>query len=316
MFPLEQFPEDATVYTQRKIFSLVSSIFDLLGLLSPLTIRIKMVLQQIWKIGGKWDDFIPQELHNALQKVLSSYFAMPEIRTPRTVHNFSKTTSSQQHIFVDASKAAMTAVAYLRTTLSQTSPPQACFLMGKCKVAPIKQISAPKMVLEAVVIEVCLLQLIEGEMTLTFTQIFHWSDSQVVLDWITSKKRRNVFVSNRLQEIQKVSSPKQRHHIATCLNPADHGTRGLETKDIQRNSFFSAIMSCCGLRWTNHEQHVLTRQESPRHLSSIRKNFSLGTKFFWQLQHFSILFIAQRKCERTQYTFNEDIQSSRNYLLK
>ena len=53
MFPLQQFPKDATVYTQRKIFSLVFSIFDPFGLLSPLTIRIKMVLQQIWKLGRK-----------------------------------------------------------------------------------------------------------------------------------------------------------------------------------------------------------------------------------------------------------------------
>ena len=161
MFPLQQFPKDATVYTQKKIFSLVSSIFDPFGLLSPLTIRIKMVLQQIWKFGRKWDGLIPHELHHDLQKLLYSYFAMPEIRIPRTVHNFSKITSSQLHIFVDASMAAMAAVAYLRTTNSQTTPPQACFLMGKCKVAPIKQISVPKMELEAAVIGVRLLQLIQ-----------------------------------------------------------------------------------------------------------------------------------------------------------
>ena len=159
-----------------------------------------MVLQQIWKPGRKWDDLIPHELHHDLQKVLNSYFAMPEIRIPRTVHNFSKITSSQLHIFVDASMAAMAAVAYLRTTNSrQTTPPQACFLMGKCKVAPIKQISVPKMELVAAVIGERLLQLIQREMTLTFDHVFLWSDSQVALDWIASDKKQNVFVSNRLQ---------------------------------------------------------------------------------------------------------------------
>ena len=73
--------------------------------------------------------------------------------------------------------AAMAAVAYLRTTNSQTTPPKACFLMGKCKVAPIKQISVPKMELEAAVIGVHLLKLIQREMTLTFDQNFLWSDS-------------------------------------------------------------------------------------------------------------------------------------------
>ena len=118
MFPLQQFPKDATVYIQRNIFGLVSSIFNPVGLLSPLTIGVKIVLQQIWKLGRKWDDLIPQELHNSLQKLLNSYFAMPEIRIPRTVHNFSKIISSELHIFVDASIAAMVAVAYFCTTNS------------------------------------------------------------------------------------------------------------------------------------------------------------------------------------------------------
>ena len=155
-----------------------------------------MLLQQIWKLGRKWDHLIQQELHNALQKVLNSYFAMPEIRIPRTVHNFSKITSSQLQIFVDTSMAAMAAVAYLRTTNSQATPPQVCFLMGKCKVAPIKQMSVPKMELEAAVIGVRLLQLIQRQMTRTIDQNFLWSDSQVVLDWIASNKKQNVFVSN------------------------------------------------------------------------------------------------------------------------
>ena len=150
---------------------------------------------------------IPHELHHNLQKDLNSYFAMPEIRILRIVHNFSKITSSQLHIFVDASMAAMAAVAYLRTTNSQTTPPQACFLMGKCKVAPIKQISVPKMELEAAVIGVRLLQLIQREMTLTFNQIFLWSDSQVVLDWIASKKKQNVLFQTDCEKFIKVLHP-------------------------------------------------------------------------------------------------------------
>ena len=40
-FPLQNFPKGATLYTKRKLFSLVSSIFDPFGLLSPLTFRKK-----------------------------------------------------------------------------------------------------------------------------------------------------------------------------------------------------------------------------------------------------------------------------------
>ena len=51
MKPLTNFAKDASAYTQRKIFSLVSSIFDPIGVMSPSTIRFKIVLQEMWKMG-------------------------------------------------------------------------------------------------------------------------------------------------------------------------------------------------------------------------------------------------------------------------
>ena len=320
MFPQQQFPKDATLYTQRKIFSLVSSIFDPFGLLSPLTIRIKMVLQQVWKLGRKWDDLIPQELHNALQKVLDSYFAMPKIRIQRTVHNFSKTTSSQLHIFVDASMAAVT---YLRTTNSQATPPQVCFLMGKCKVAPIKQMSVPKMELEAAVIGVRLLQLIQREMTRTIDQNFLWSDSQVDLDWIASNKKQNVFVSNRLQETYKSSLPQQRHHISIYLNPADHGTRGLETNEIQQKRLDPPQFLCENeSTWNEINKPRATCVAVTRSPKTIKPIVDPSKFSTWKILLLTVAtvfnLIHRAKKMRTnnhQYT-TEDIQVSRNYLLK
>ena len=44
--PLEEFPKKAKMYTQRKIFSLVASIFDPIGIESPVTISFKVAMQQ------------------------------------------------------------------------------------------------------------------------------------------------------------------------------------------------------------------------------------------------------------------------------
>ena len=52
--PWEEFPKNAAMYTQRKLFSLVASIFDSIGIAPPVTIRFKVVLQQIWQLGLKW----------------------------------------------------------------------------------------------------------------------------------------------------------------------------------------------------------------------------------------------------------------------
>ena len=117
MKPLTDFSTDAIEYTQRKIFSLVCSIFDPLGILSPLTIRFEILLQKIWKLGKKWDEPLPIKIRRRLQKILDSYFEMPEVHLTRTLTSLLYSESSAElHIFVDASTAAMAAVAYLRIT--------------------------------------------------------------------------------------------------------------------------------------------------------------------------------------------------------
>ena len=60
------------------------------------------------------------------------------------------------------------------------------FLLGKCKVAPLKQIIVPKLELEAAVLGTRLRTLIQTEMTLKFEKVYLWTDSRVVLDWISS----------------------------------------------------------------------------------------------------------------------------------
>ena len=60
-----------------------------------------------------------------------------------------------------------------------------------------------------------------------------WTDSQVVIDLINSKKKQKIFVSNRQAEINATQGNITGHHIPTHLNPADHGTRGLKPTDSE-----------------------------------------------------------------------------------
>ena len=81
--PLQNFPFLADNYTQRKIFSLLSSIFDPLEIIAPVTIRLKALLQQIWRLGLKWDNQIPTDHQHKLQKFLDSFLRMERITVPR-----------------------------------------------------------------------------------------------------------------------------------------------------------------------------------------------------------------------------------------
>ena len=191
MKPLTDFSTDAIEYTQRKIFSLVCSVSDPLGILSPLTIRFKILLQEIWKFGKKWDEPLPIQISRRLQKKLDLHFEMPEVHLTRTLTNLRYSESSAElHIFVYALAAAMAAVEYLGITHNHSEVTKTSFLIEKCKVAPVRQTSIPKLELEAAVIGVRLHSTIVNESSFAIDKTLFWTDSQVVLDWIASSQKK------------------------------------------------------------------------------------------------------------------------------
>ena len=55
--------KEHTIITHRVVLSVASSIFDPLGLASPFTIKICLILQLIWqKTLKSWDEEIPQDV--------------------------------------------------------------------------------------------------------------------------------------------------------------------------------------------------------------------------------------------------------------
>ena len=165
MKPLTNVPKNASAYTQRKIFSLVSSIFEPIGIILPSAILFKIVLQELWKLGEKWDEQIAPQVVKPLQKNLDLHYSSPEGTLNRTLIKscHSQESENEDHIIVDASAVAVAAVAYLKTIPNLATDDETSFLIGKCKVAPIKQISIHKLELEAVVIRVRLLSTIMKE---------------------------------------------------------------------------------------------------------------------------------------------------------
>ena len=73
--------------------------------------------------------------------------------------------------------------------------------------APIKQLSIPRIELQAAVYSVRLRTLIDQEHDLQIDSVTHWTDSVTVLQWLHSAdKRQNVFVANRAAEILENST--------------------------------------------------------------------------------------------------------------
>ena len=50
-----------TLCTKRELASLAAKTFDPIGLISPFTVRSKLLLQRLWTQGVGWNDELPEE---------------------------------------------------------------------------------------------------------------------------------------------------------------------------------------------------------------------------------------------------------------
>ena len=94
---------------------------------------------------------------------------------------------------------------------------------------PLKQHSLPRLELMAAVIAARLGTFVVESLNLR-TSTYCWSDSQIVLCWLKSKKKLKPFIEHRVTEIQASSSPWQ--YFPTACNPADLLTRGLTAQQL------------------------------------------------------------------------------------
>lgn len=131
---------------------------------------------------------------------------------------------TELHTFCDASEKAIGAVSYLKT-IQPTGEVQVTFVLGKAKLTPAHATTIPRLELCAAVMGVELLELITEELERKPDSVTFYSDSKVVLGYITNDLRRfYVYVSNRVERIRRTSAPQQWRHVSTQQNPADLAT--------------------------------------------------------------------------------------------
>lgn len=91
-----------TKFTKRTILSLASSLFDPIGLLSPIIIKAKIILQKLWIERVDWDSSIPQSVETEWRRFLVDLNSLQDVSIPRFTLTNNKT-DIQIHGFSDAS---------------------------------------------------------------------------------------------------------------------------------------------------------------------------------------------------------------------
>ncbi len=230
--PLTTDPKEMPVsLTKRDVLRVSSKIYDPLGLITPVTIRAKIFLQELWELKYAWDEPLPEpliakwfelsaDLETATQtEVQRRYFPL----TPSWPSN------AVMHIFVDASTKAYGTVAYVTSDCSM--------VMSKSRVAPLKKLTLPQLELMAAVTGARLASYLSNHLKVIKT-VF-WSDSQIVIHWLSSQKELKCFVQNRVKEIHQLTNNATWNYCPTTDNPADLLTRGISADNLSKSTLWT-----------------------------------------------------------------------------
>ncbi|XP_028416265.1 uncharacterized protein LOC114540191 [Dendronephthya gigantea] len=219
--------------TKRKILSQIARVFDPFGFAAAFIIKAKIGMQDLWERGIEWDEELTKADHDKWMALFEEMKELNNVTVVRCLTPICVIGKPTLCIFSDASEKAFGTCAYIRWLLNDGTF-DVRFTAAKSRVAPLKQLTIPRLELQAAVLASRLGKTILEETRFQFEKVIYFVDSMIVLAWIQSQARSyKIFVSTRVREIQTNSNPAQWRHIPGEDNVADDVSRGVAVKNLQ-----------------------------------------------------------------------------------
>ncbi|OUC47905.1 integrase core domain protein, partial [Trichinella nativa] len=210
--------------TLSEVLSILTSVFDPLGIVGPFVLKGKLIMQAIWQVHPEWKAPLSEEWEARWQQWASDVKVVATVSIPRW-YGIDRGKPSTMHVFVDAATVGYGSVAYLAQGMTTA------FVAARSRVVnPLKTTTVPRLELQAFIVGVRLADTLlkELETRLVIGRVVFWSDSLVVLYWINSDENRYL--------------PFDRHvrYVPSKENPADLISRGMDaTGLIKRFDFWT-----------------------------------------------------------------------------
>lgn len=261
-------PEIRLPVTKRSVLSDIARLFDPFGWLAPVVITAKVMIQKLWLCSLGWDDELPQNLINDWVEYRDDLINLETVEVNRWLRISSRVKEVQLHGFADASSKAYAAVTYLKV-VDEDDQIHVTIIASRTKVAPLKQISIPKLELCAAALLAELLHDVADLLNIAKENTYAWSDSMVVLAWLQSQPSRwRTFVANRVAEITRVLDNDKWRHVQSADNPADIATRGVKASNLASQDLWWT-----GPEWLRNEESKFTRQNIPETKIELKEVF-------------------------------------------
>nr|CAI5826088.1 unnamed protein product [Callosobruchus analis] len=224
-------------YTKRTVLSIISQLFDPLGLLGPIIINAKLIMQELWKEQVGWDEELPKNINKKWIHFKNDLAKVNEINIPRHAF-FSVYIAVELHGFCDSSILAYGACIYIRCSLCSNQF-YSQLLCAKSRVAPLKQVSLPRLELCGCVLLANLAKKVKESLRINFNKHYFWTDSMIALAWIDNNPTKwKTFIANRVSEIQSLTNTTDWHHVKSQENPADLLSRGTTVNALSHSDLW------------------------------------------------------------------------------
>lgn len=221
--------------TKRSMLSLTQRVFDPIGFTCPATLYPKILLQQTWEKSIGWDIPVDEEMAHNFRLWIKELPFLMKIRIPRWT-GFEDAKQLSIHTFCDASKSAFSAAVFLRG-IGHNGRVFVNLLTAKSRVAPLKELSIPRLELMAAVIGARLFNSVKINLKID-AEPFFWTDSSTTLFWIQHEEEWATFVWNRVEEIRQSTAANEWHHVPGVFNPADLPSRGCSAKKLHNSKWW------------------------------------------------------------------------------
>ena len=271
--------------TKRKALSIVSRMFDPLGLLSPIQIRGKMFVQSLWQNHYSWDESLSEPFCKEFLNICDCFSDVHKICFPRFVVI---PAAYSLHVFCDASNKAYGAAAYVVNHEEGISH----LLLSKAKVAPHPKLTIPRLELTALTLGAKLALSLMNNSQLKLISCTIWSDNTSAICWVRNNNSKLPFVRNRVKEIKDTNFPV--NYVPSKENPADILSRGSKVSQLSDKEL-----------WWNGPEWLISKDYPDQKLPDINVNELLAEPIVVQpppplidITKFSSLRMLQRfmKC--------------------
>ena len=189
-------------------------------------------MQQLWEMGYDWDQALPPEICQTWIELFKELEQLTGVTFPRCLSPVDAVGFAMLCVFSDASRQAFGAYSYVRWLINNGGY-KARFVASKSRVAPFKELTIPRLELQAAVLAARSGKNICEKARIRFEKVIYFTNSRIILAWIQSQARvYKPFVSVRVGEIQNNSDPSQWKHIPGTHNVADDVSRVITVQEL------------------------------------------------------------------------------------